>query len=108
MSKDFEVYDYLDTNLLLERFLSDCQAISEEIDGDSSSFTYVADTIAAVYYHREYDGSEDFITDNKDYIDEERAEWVRYMWKTLDSMDISQRSNIIIESLNQLSAVADY
>lgn len=108
MKDDFKIGNNLDNGLLLERFLSDCQAISEEIEGDPHSFTYVADTIAAVYYFREYDSADDFIEENKDYIDEEREEWVRYMWKTLDSMDDVQRSNIVIESISQLSAVADY
>ena len=108
MKEEFKIPNYLDVDLLLERFLSDCQAISEEIDGDPQSFTYMADTIAAIYYYREYDNSSEFIDENHDYIDNDRAEWVRYMWKTLDSMSEEQRSNMVIESLNQLSSVADF
>ncbi len=108
MSEEFKISNYIDVGLLLERFLSDCQAISEEIDGDSYSYTYMADTVAAVYYHREYDSAIEFIEENKDFIDQERAEWVRYMWKTLDAMTEEQRANIVVESLSQLSAVADY
>lgn len=108
MSENFKVGNFLDVGLLLERFLSDCQAISEEIEGDTYSFTYMADTVAAVYYHREYASAQEFIDENQDFIDEERSEWVKYMWKTLDSMTEEQKANIVIESLTQLSTVVDY
>lgn len=107
MSEKLDMGDYLDVSLLLERFLSDCQAISEEIDGDAYSFTYIADTIAAIYYFREYDSADEFIQENKDFIDEERADWVRYMWKSLNSMKDEERSEFVIDSLTQISAVAD-
>ncbi len=74
MKDDCRVYGYLDVGLLLERFLSDCQAMSEEMDEDSYSLTYVADTIAAIYYHREYESAEEFIQENADYLDSERRE----------------------------------
>ena len=107
MKDKFITSDYLDTGLLLERFLADCQALSEEIQGDTYSFTYVADTVAAIYYHREYESSSEFIEENRDYLDTERIEWVKYMWRTLDTMTDEQRANIVIESLTQLPVVLD-
>jgi len=107
MSNDFKVEDSLQPTFLLERFLSDCEALCNEIEGDAYSFTYVADTIAAVYYHREYDSAEQFIQENQDFIDDERAEWVQYMWRTLDSMTEEQKSNIVIESIGQMQTVQE-
>ncbi len=104
---DFQVGDYLDPGLLLERFLSDCQALSDEMKGDDYSFSYMADTIAAIYYYREYNSCEEFIKENSEYIDEERSEWVKYMWRTLDTMTDEQRADVIIESLSQMPATVD-
>lgn len=101
---DFQVGDYLDPGLLLERFLSDCQALSDEMKGDDYSFSYMADTVAAIYYYREYNSCEEFINENADFIDEERSEWVKYMWRTLDTMTDEQRADVIIESLSQMPA----
>jgi hypothetical protein len=107
MSNDFVVSDVLETGMLLERFLADCQALSDEYEGDVYSFTYVADTIAAIYYHREYGTAKDFLDENADYIDEERSEWVKYMWRTLDTMTEEQKANVVIESLTQLPVTAE-
>ncbi len=106
--KHFTVSDRLEPAALLERFLSECAALSDEIQGDKYSFTYVADTVAAIYYHREYESAEAFITENRDYIDEERAEWVKYMWRTMDSLTEEQKANIVIESLTQMPAIAEF
>lgn len=102
---DFEVRDYLDPGILLERFLSDCQTLSEESAVDDYTFSYVADTIAAIYYYREYNSSDEFIQENLDCLDTERKEWVKYMWRTLDTMSDQQRADVVIESLTQLPAV---
>ncbi len=106
--KEFQISDFLESGALLERFLSDCEALSEELGGDKQVFTYVADTIAAIYYHREYPSSEEFIANNRDYIDEERAEWIKYMWRTMDSLTEEQKANIVIESLTQMPAAAEF
>lgn len=105
--RDFPIADCLDTALLLERFLADCESLSEEMEGDDYQFTYVADTVAAIYYHREYETAEQFIDENHEFMDEERAEWVRYMWRTLDTMTEEQKANIVIESLTQMPALTD-
>lgn len=96
--------DYLDPGLLLERFLSDCQALSGESPGDYYTFSYMADTIAAIYYYREFESCQEFLAENATYIDEERSEWVKYMWRTLDTMTDEQRADVIIESLTQMPA----
>jgi hypothetical protein len=101
-NEDFSVGETVSSALLLERFLSDCQALAEESPDDPFSFTYVADTIAAIYYYREYSSIENFLSANGDQIDNERTEWVRYMWRTLDSMTEEQIANVIIESLTHL------
>lgn len=106
MSQDFHINEYLDTALLLERFLADCQALSEEFKGDLTSFAYTADTIAAVYYHREYDSAVEFIKENSEYIDKEREDWVRRIWKTLDQMDEEHKAELVIESLSHLNSVS--
>ncbi len=106
--KHFIVADHLESSALLERFLADCEALSEEIQGESYSFTYVADTIAAIYYHREYNSAEEFISENRDFIDDERAEWVKYMWRTMDTLSEEQKANIVIESLTQMPAIAEF
>jgi len=104
MSSELNVSDTLEAGLLLERFLADCEALSQELEGDTYQFTYVADTVAAIYYHREYESATQFIEENKNFIDEERAEWVQYMWRTLDTMTDEQKANIVIESLTQMPA----
>lgn len=100
----FEVQDQMDPGLLLERFLSDCQALVDEVDADDYTYSYMADTIAAIYYYREYNSSEEFICENDSFLDDERREWVKYMWRTLDTMSDQQRAEVIIESLTQLPA----
>jgi len=46
---------------------------------------------------------------NSEYIDDERGEWVKYMWRTLDSMSEEQKSDVVIESLTQIPVTtADY
>lgn len=107
MDQNFQISDSVNQALLLERFLADCQALSDEAPGDVYAFTYVADTVAAIYYYREYESVEAFIKENEEYLDEERVEWVRYMWRTLDTMTDEQRANIVIESLSQLPIVID-
>ena len=102
---DFEVRDYIDPGILLERFLSDCQTFREESVKDDYTFSYVADTIAAIYYYREYNSSDEFIQENLDCLDTERKEWVKYMWRTLDTMSDQQRADVVIESLTQLPVV---
>lgn len=96
--------DHIDPGQLLEKFLSDCQRISDESTSDNYTIAYMADTVAAIYYYREYNSCEDFLYENQNQIDEERAEWVKYMWRTLDSMTESQRAEIVIESLTQIPA----
>ncbi len=99
---EFQVSDYLDPNGILERFLTDCQSISEEIGGDDYTFSYIADTIAAIYYYRQYSSCEQFLQENAEHLDEDRTEWVKYMWRTLDSMTDAQRAEVVIESLAQI------
>lgn len=99
---DFQVGNYLDIELLLERFLNDCQEMSSDFGTDDYTFSYVADTIAAIYYHRKYVNCFNFLTENKDHLDEDRIEWVRYMWRTLDAMTDAQRAEVVIESLAQI------
>lgn len=101
---DFEVQDQLDPGLLLERFLSDCQAVVDRVEVDDYTYSYMADTIAAIYYYREYNSSEEFIRENDAFLDDERREWVKYMWRTLDTMDERQRADVVIESLTQIPA----
>jgi hypothetical protein len=96
------VKDFLEANNLLERFLSDCYRLSEEAGMNEFNYSYMADTIAAIYYHREYNSCEEFLSVNSDYIDDERQEWVKYMWRTLDSMSAEQRAEVVIESLTQI------
>lgn len=103
---DFQVKDHLDPGGLLEKFLSDCQSISEETGTDDYTFSYVADTIAAIYYYREYNSSDEFIGENSDCLDDDRKEWVKYMWRTLDTMTDEQRADVVIESLTQLPATS--
>ncbi len=100
--KEFQVGDYLEPNVLLERFLTDCQVISENMGGDDYTFSYVADTIAAIYYHREFASCEEFLRENTEHLDEDRTEWVKYMWRTLDTMTDAQRAEVVIESLAQI------
>jgi len=64
----------------------------------------MADTIAAIYYYREYNSCQEFIQRNSEFIDDERRDWVTYMWRTLDSMTDVQRADVIIESLSQMHA----
>lgn len=106
---DFTIQDHLDPGLLLERFLSDCQSIVDKVEVDGYTYSYMADTIAAIYYYREYNSSDEFIVENDNFLDEERREWVKYMWRTLDTMSDQQRADVIIESLTQIPAkfVAD-
>lgn len=99
---DIYVKDYLEPGALLERFLTDCQKLNDETAPDEFTYSYMADTIAAIYYHREYNSCADFLNINADYIDDERAEWVKYMWRTLDSMSEEQKSDVVIESLTQI------
>jgi hypothetical protein len=96
------VKDFLEPAVLLERFLSDCQKMNEEAGMDEFNYSYMADTVAAIYYHREYNSSEEFLSVNAEYIDDEREEWVKYMWRTLDSMSNEQRAEVVIESLTQI------
>jgi hypothetical protein len=96
------VKDFLEAGTLLERFLSDCHRLSEEAGMDEFHYSYMADTVAAIYYHREYSSCEEFLSVNADYIDDERKEWVKYMWRTLDSMSAEQRAEVVIESLTQI------
>ncbi len=106
--KHFSVPDFLEPAALLERFLSDCEALSDEMKDEKYSFTYVADTVAAIYYHREYESADAFIMENREYIDEERAEWVKYMWRTMDTLSEEQKASIVIESLTQMPAAAEF
>lgn len=99
---DFQVQDHLDPGLLLERFLSDCQALVDEVAVDDYTYSYMADTIAAIYYYREYNSAEEFIRENDAHLDDERREWVKYMWRTLATMSDKQRADVIIESLTQI------
>ncbi len=102
---EFIVLDKVKVSDLLNRFLENCQELSER-STDDYTLSYVADTVAAIYYYREYDSCESFLQANTDAIDDERAEWVRYMWRTLNSMDDVQRAEVVIESLTQLPAVS--
>lgn len=104
---EYYVKDCIDPGVLLERFLSDCQSVSEKLDGDAYSFSYMADTIAAIYYHREYNSCDEFIGVNGQYLDQERSEWVKYMWRTLDTMTDEQRADVVIESLTQMPALVN-
>jgi hypothetical protein len=100
--------DCINPSLLLERFLTDCQEMTEKIECDSYSYSYMADTIAAIYYYREYRSCEEFLKANGEFLDQERCEWVKYMWRTLDTMSNEQRAELIIESLVQMpSLVSD-
>ena len=103
--KHFHIESTLNQESLLERFLADCLALSEEIEGDTFNFTYVADTIAALYYYRAYDSLGHFLEENKPYIDSERASWAQYMWNTFDAMTEEERSDLIIESITQINKV---
>lgn len=105
-NEEFYVKDQLDSGVLLERFLSDCQKLNDDTGMDEFTYSYMADTIAAIYYHREYNSCDEFLSINADYIDEERGEWVKYMWKTLDSMSEEQKSDVVIESLTQIPVTA--
>lgn len=98
---EFVVDDTINNGLLLDRFLHFCQEISAE-GTDDYTLSYVADTIAAIYYHREYSSAEEFIKVHEEAIDENRKEWVRYMWSTLDGMNEKQRAEIAIESITHL------
>jgi hypothetical protein len=95
----------INASLLLERFLADCQKTTELCDHDTYSYSYMADTIAAIYYYREYNSCEEFLKANKEFLDEERCEWVKYMWRTLDTMSHQQRAELIIESLTQMPSM---
>lgn len=99
---EFQVGNYLDADILLERFLNDCQEMSDQLGTDDYTFSYVADTIAAIYYHRKYVDCSSFLMENRNYLDEDRIEWVRYMWRTLDAMTDAQRAEVVIESLAQI------
>jgi hypothetical protein len=101
---EFTVKDQIDPGHLLERFLSDCQRISDDIDSEDYTLAYMADTVAAIFYYREYNSCEDFLYQNQSHIDNERSEWVKYMWRTLDTMTDSQRADVVIESLSQMPA----
>ena len=101
---DFDVQDHLDPGLLLERFLSDCQSVVDKVEVDDYTYSYMADTIAAIYYYREYNSSDEFIQENDAFLDDERREWVKYMWRTLDTMSDGQRADVVIESLTQIPA----
>lgn len=99
---NFYVEDFIDPGVLLERFLTYCNQLCEDPDFDDYSYSYIADTVAAIYYYREYNSCEDFLVTNAGHIDKDRAEWVQYMWRTLDTMTDEQRSEVIIESLSQI------
>lgn len=99
--------DSIKANLLLERFLSDCQTLTEKSKSDTYSYSYMADTIAAIYYYREYNSCEEFLKINGEYLDPERCEWVKYMWRTLDTMSNEQRAELIIESLVQMPTMVN-
>ena len=73
----FDVADQLDPGILLERFLSDCQRLSDDLGGDDFTFSYIADTIAAIYYYREYNSCNEFLSENAGYIDDDRSEGVK-------------------------------
>jgi hypothetical protein len=94
--------EFLDSSQLLEKFLLYCQVYGENTREEDYTYSYIADTIASIYYYRCYDSCEEFLFENADCIDSERAEWVKYMWRTLDSMTEEQRAEVVIESLNQL------
>lgn len=100
--------DCINPTLLLERFLTDCQEMTRKIECNSYSYSYMADTIAAIYYYREYQSCEEFLKINSEFLDQERYEWVKYMWRTLDTMSNEQRAELVIESLVQMpSLVSD-
>jgi hypothetical protein len=94
--------DQLDPGVLLEKFLSYCQNYNEDNEVDDYTYSYIADTIASIYYYREYNSCEEFLVKNADQVDKDRAEWVQYMWRTLDSMSDEQRAEVVIESLAQM------
>jgi hypothetical protein len=102
---EFTASDKIDSNALLGIFLEHCQNLVDD-GSDDYTLSYVADTVAAIYYYREFDSCEKFLQVNADAIDEERADWVKYMWRTLDSMDEFQRADVVIESLTQLPAIS--
>jgi hypothetical protein len=97
----------INPSLLLERFLEDCQQATRNCDRENYSYSYMADTIAAIYYYREYNSCEEFLKANKEFLDEERCEWVKYMWRTLDTMSNQQRAELIIESLTQMPSLTN-
>jgi hypothetical protein len=99
------IWDCINPSLLLERFLTDCQEMTEKIECDSYSYSYMADTIAAIYYYREYSSCAEFLKVNGEHLDQERCEWVKYMWRTLDTMSNEQRADLIIESLIQMPSL---
>ena len=105
-NENFATKDYLDPGALLERFLSDCQRLNESFGKEEFTYSYMADTIAAIYYHREYNSSEEFLSVNANHIDSDRAEWVKYMWRTLDSMSEEQKADVVIESLTQIPVIS--
>jgi hypothetical protein len=101
------IEDHLDPGVLLEQFLSYCQNYSEVNEVDDYTYSYIADTIASIYYYREYNSCEEFLVRNADQIDTDRAEWVQYMWRTLDSMTDEQRAEVVIESLTQMPELSN-
>lgn len=100
--EDFVVATKLKTGLLLEKFLKDCHDLIEQNENDSLCIAYLADSIAMIYYYREYATLEEFIHDNDEYISADKKEWVTNNWYHLDAMTELQRANLIIESINQI------
>lgn len=99
---DFIVTSKLNSNLLLEKFLVDCHDLIDRYPDDSLCIAYLADSIAMIYYHREYATLEEFLDENEEFIDEDKKEWVMNNWSHLDQMSEHERAELIIESLNQI------
>ncbi|NQY79429.1 MAG: hypothetical protein HRT47_03850 [Candidatus Caenarcaniphilales bacterium] len=100
--EDFIVDTKLNSNLLLEKFLVDCHELIDEHPDDSLCIAYLADSIAMIYYHREYATLDEFLEENEEFIDEDKKEWVINNWAHLDQMSEGERAELIIESVNQI------
>ncbi|MCH2226350.1 MAG: hypothetical protein MK033_01125 [Candidatus Caenarcaniphilales bacterium] len=100
--EDFIVDTKLNSNLLLEKFLVDCHELIDQNPDDSLCIAYLADSIAMIYYHREYATLEEFLEENNEFIDEDKKEWVINNWSHLDQMSESERAELVIESVNQI------
>jgi hypothetical protein len=99
---NFIVENKLNASGLLEKFLKDCHDLIDRYPNDSLCVAYLADSIAMIYYYREYATLEEFLHDNEEYISDDKREWVINNWIHLEEMTEEERANLIIESVGQI------